>query len=280
MALFNISFHSNVLTSDTSVTVIIPQKMDNFISKGPRPTTDGKIPVLWLLHGMGDEANGWERYTLMEKYCEARGIAVVTPKVDSLSFYCDMKLGPSYLTYIKDELPSVIHEFFPQLSQSREYNYIAGNSMGGYGAIKVALLQPERFSAVGISSSANFGSQDIDLPPKEQAPSYMQNIYKVPQVAMGVSDYKDALGTEHDIYTLLSKAMETKKQLPKIIQYIGNDDFLLSGSDKLAEFLNCYIGETGFHYEKWAGCHSWSFWNEALLKFLDAIGLNPIVSEK
>lgn len=191
MALIRVSLYSDVLGCNKTITVSIPQKVDTFLTKGPRPTEDGKIPVLWLLHGMGDDSQGWQRFTAMEKYAEARGIAVVIPEVDSLSYYCDMAVGLPYLTYITKELPSIVHYLFPQLSTERRYNYVAGNSMGGYGAIKIALLQPERFSAVGIFSSGNLLSGDMDLPPKDQAPAFMQSMYTVPIAAMGVEDFEE-----------------------------------------------------------------------------------------
>lgn len=277
MALFRISFYSNVLGCNKNITVSIPQKIDTFLTKGPRPTEDGKIPVLWLLHGMGDDFQGWQRYTGMEKYCEARGIAVVVPEVDSLSFYSDMVVGLPYLTYLTKELPAIIHEFFPQLSQDRRYNYIAGNSMGGNGAIKIGLLQPERFSAIGIFSSGNLVAGDLELPPKDQAPDFMMPMYMLAPALLGKSDLKEGKGTDVDIFHVFEKAKASGKELPRIIQYAGTKDWILSASDKMAAFFQQNIGDEGFTYEKWEGFHDWTFWDQALPKFLDSIGLNPLV---
>ena len=275
MALFKISYYSNALGLNTSATVSIPQKIDTFLTKGPRKTSDGMIPVLWLLHGMGDDCTGWQRYTNLEKYTEARGIAVAVPEVSSLCFYANMKKGLPYLDFIADEFPATIRDFFPQLSEKPEYNMIAGCSMGGYGAIKVALNHPERFGAVGCFSSGNFC--ELELPPIEMAPLFMKPIYTVPEVAFGVPEFKDSAGTEDDLYYLFDKAVKAGKKIPRIIQYDGNQDWLMYASDKLAAFLKNNSKHGDFSYEKWDGEHNWQFWDQCLPKFLDACGFDSLL---
>jgi putative tributyrin esterase len=60
-------------------------------------------------------------------------------------------LGQNYFSYIADELPEYLSLVF-NLSRKKEDNFIAGLSMGGLGAMKIALTYPERFSAVGSFS--------------------------------------------------------------------------------------------------------------------------------
>jgi len=276
MALININYYSTVLGMNTNAVVSMPQKCDTFLSKGPRKTEDGGIPVLWLLHGMGDDCTGWVRFTSIEKYAEARGIAVVIPEVSSLCFYADMPKGLPYLTFITKEFPQFIREIFPTLSENPKYNFIAGCSMGGYGALKVALINPERYSAVGCFSSGNFC--DLELPPVEYAPDFMKPIYVVPEVAFGVPTFKDSEGTCNDLRCLYEK--NKGKRLPKIYQYAGTNDWLIHASDKLADYLRQRSAEGSYIYEKWDGEHNWKFWDEALPKFLDSCGMKSLFTSE
>src|SRR5690606_35149889 len=109
-----------------------------------------KHPVLYLLHGLSDDDTIWLRRTSIERYVAGLGLAVVMPNVHR-SFYADMAYGGQYWTFLTEELPRVAGDFFP-LSDAREDNYVAGLSMGGYGAFKWALSYPERFAAAGSLS--------------------------------------------------------------------------------------------------------------------------------
>ena len=92
------------------------------------------IPTLWLLHGMHGDRNSWMNGSAIVRHARARGIAVVMPSAEN-SFYTDQKYGFKYYTFIAKELPEYLRKILP-LSKKREKNYIAGLSMGGYGAFK------------------------------------------------------------------------------------------------------------------------------------------------
>lgn len=106
-------------------------------------------PVLYLLHGLSDDHTIWHRRTSIERYVSALGLAVVMPNVGK-SFYTDMANGGNYFTFITEELPTLVQSYFP-VSAKREDNFIAGLSMGGYGAFKVALSCPEKICGGGKS---------------------------------------------------------------------------------------------------------------------------------
>ena len=83
---------------------------------------------------------------------EGLNLAVVMPAVH-LSFYTDMAYGGKYWQFISEEVPAVVRDMFP-LSSEREDNFVAGLSMGGYGAFKLALTYPERYAAAASLSGA------------------------------------------------------------------------------------------------------------------------------
>ncbi len=64
-----------------------------------------------------------------------------------------MATGQRHWTYISEEVPAIARHFFP-LSGDRNKNYVAGLSMGGYGAFKLALTYPERYAAAASLSGA------------------------------------------------------------------------------------------------------------------------------
>lgn len=118
----------------------------------PEKKTAKKHPTLWLLHGMSDDHTIWLRRTSIERYAVTAGLAVVMPEV-GLSWYQDMAAGPAYGKFLREELPVIAQSMFP-LSPFRKDNFVAGLSMGGYGAFLLGLSQPERFAAAASLSGA------------------------------------------------------------------------------------------------------------------------------
>ena len=136
MARIQCDFFSAALGTSVTINVLLPQP-DPAARTAPR-----RYPVLWLLHGLLDDHTTWLRQTSLERYVDGLQLAVVMP-AGGRSFYTDMAHGYRYWTYVSEELPALARAWFP-LSDQREENFVAGLSMGGYGAFKLALRQPER----------------------------------------------------------------------------------------------------------------------------------------
>ena len=139
MIRLNCTFFSDALGREAEVTVLLPA------SAVGRP-----CPVLYLLHGLTDSGESWLRRTSLERYAEARNLAIVLPNA-ARSFYCNMAYGDDWYTHISHEVPEFCESLFP-VSRDPATRYIAGNSMGAYGACKIALREPGRFSKVGLFS--------------------------------------------------------------------------------------------------------------------------------
>src|SRR3982751_6715765 len=138
MAHLRCDFYSDVLGLNTSMTVILPQAAATQI--GVRSTAGpADPPTLYLLHGLSDDDTIWTRHTSIERYAAERGLAVVMPQVHR-SFYADEAYGGRFWTFLSEELPSLVGTFF-RISPRTEDTYVAGLSMGGYGALKWALRQ-------------------------------------------------------------------------------------------------------------------------------------------
>jgi len=151
LALIHCNFFSEVLGLSASMYVILPQK--TYGQTGMTGVTiKDRHPVLYLLHGRTDDHTIWLRRTSVERYVAPLGLAVVMPEVHR-SFYTDMANGYKYWTFISEELPEIVKSFF-NLSDKREDTFVAGISMGGYGAFKLALSKPECFAAAASLSGA------------------------------------------------------------------------------------------------------------------------------
>ena len=147
MALIDCHYFSQVLGLMSTMSVILPDPGPLEASVASR-TPHIRYPTLYLLHGLSDDHTVWQRRTSIERYVEGLNLAVVMPAVQR-SFYTDMVTGQRYWTFISEEVPAVARHFFP-LSEDRDENYVAGLSMGGYGAFKLALAHPERYAAAAI----------------------------------------------------------------------------------------------------------------------------------
>src|SRR3954465_14171117 len=143
MALVRCDFFSDVLGLSTSMTVVLPQATSAQIGM-TGTATGGDAPVLYLLHGLSDDDTIWLRRTSIERYAAPLGLAVVMPQVGR-SFYTDEAHGNRYWTFLSGELPAIAGSFF-HLSDRREDTFVAGLSMGGYGAVKWGLRHPDRFA--------------------------------------------------------------------------------------------------------------------------------------
>ncbi len=147
-----INFFSDLLASRCSLNVLLPQN---------RPVEPGNnyhppFRVLYLLHGYSDDQTAWQRWSSIECYVEGLNLAVIMPAVQN-SFYSDMAHGGKFFTYVTEELPALVHEIFP-LSTERADTFVAGLSMGGYGAFKFS-SHPSGPVCCGCQSLRRLGYQ-------------------------------------------------------------------------------------------------------------------------
>jgi putative tributyrin esterase len=258
MALINCRFHSEALGMATTMTVILPQQTTSQIGMNNR--SSGKLhPVLYLLHGFSDDDSIWSRRTSIERYVAELGLAVVMPNVH-LSFYADMEYGNKYWTFLTEELPAIARSFFP-LSAEREDNFVAGLSMGGYGAFKWALQRPERFAAAGSLSGA------LDLAALARNPTH-EHMIRHFQLIYGD---KQLEGTEHDLLYSAQALAVSKQQTPELYQCCGTEDFLYTHN--LAFRDQCLASGLPLTYVEGPGSHEWGYWDEHIRLFLNWLPL-------
>ncbi len=242
MAFIPIYFYSEALGMQSEVYVVIPQRGAlGEIGIGNK-ADDKKFKVLYLLHGLSDDHTIWMRRTSIERYASRYGICVVMPN-GHRSFYTNMRYGGNYYTYIAKELPARICEFL-NVSDRREDNFIAGLSMGGYGALKIAMRNPDRFAAASALSAVT----DISAFCGERSELF--------EAIFG----EDRKVPDDDDLIKLAKAHKDDKVKPEIFIGIGKQDGLY---DQNVEFKKV-LTDNGydFTYRESDGVHCWEFWDE------------------
>lgn len=244
MAFIDLKFYSNVLGMQTEVAVVLPQGVNTGEIGVTSNTRPGPYKCLYLLHGLSDDHTIWMRRTSIERYASYYGICVVMPRADK-SFYTDMKYGMKYYTHIAKEIPAVIREFF-NVSDKREDNYIAGLSMGGYGALKIAVRECDSFCmGAGLSPCG-------DIKAMVGQGGFEEVVFPV----FGEDYY---VRDEDDILWLAEQKKDDPNR-PALYIGIGTEDFLYDNCrslhNKLTELNYDYT------YREGPGCHSWEFWDE------------------
>lgn len=240
MALIHIKYSSTTLVMQTDIHVLIPENIKK----------DEHIPVLYLLHGYMGDYSDWVRLSNLERYLFDKRLIVVMPSANN-SYYNDLaNSDQKYETYISKELPDYIESLF-NLSCEKTHRYIAGLSMGGYGALKIALKNSERYEKVGSFSGAldvdRFSSFD-----KARAPMFL-HIFDGP-----VSN------TSNDIFHLLD--LPIKSKLDFFIS-CGTKDVFYPDAIRLKEKLD-EKGLVYTYFELPLG-HEWAFWDESIKRLLN-----------
>ncbi len=231
---------AKTLGMDTALWVILPG--DGKMSKARR--------VVYLLHPLGGDAASWMRWTSVERYAAEHSLAVIMPEVQR-SFYLDMARGGRFFTYLTEELPNLVERLFG-LAPEREGCFVAGASMGGYGAMKAILSRPDLYARSACFS----GAYDLNMVKALALPT-----------PGGLRELMGALGDNLEVapennLTELARQAVSARPSPKMMMCCGESDFLLGANLRMYKELS----DLGLdvRYRQWPGGHSFDFWDEAL----------------
>ncbi len=250
MALIRCEFFSDALELSTSMTVILPQATKAQIGMRGVVTESGRHPTLYLLHGLSDDDSTWVRRTSIERYVADLGLAVVMPQVHR-SFYADEVHGGRYWTFISEELPEIASSFFP-VSDRREETFVAGLSMGGYGAFKWALNQPERFAAAASLSGV------LDIAALRRDPEALDSS----GVLETVFGDRDLAGTPDDLLWLLSEGASASTPLPELYLACGTQDTLIGYNRTFIDAAGA--ANVPVTTSLGPGDHEWGYWDATI----------------
>lgn len=261
MSRFQCSFRSKALLTPTTITVTLPfplfdpiavdESLDDIYGSGR------KFKTLYLFHGAFEDHHGWSLYSRVEEYADRHGLALVIPSVGN-SFHADLLHGPAYWTFISEELPRFVRSVFP-LSDKREDNFVAGLSMGGYGAFKLALNKPDQFAA-GISI---FGVLDL----VEVMKNPIHPVFDVDEYFGGFDRLR---GSSSDLFAQLQHLKQQGMSIPRLYMACGLEDPLYAINVKFRDFADSH--SVDLTYEEGPGAHTWDFCDAYICRALEWLG--------
>jgi S-formylglutathione hydrolase FrmB len=246
MALCEIRWNSRVLEQSVGTLVILPDD------------ANPPFATYYLLHGRSDDYTTWLRRTRIEVYAAAYPMMVVMPD-GFLGFYTNNHQGPAYAKYIGEELVEMIERDFPARANPKA-RCIGGQSMGGYGALRVGLGYAGKFISIN-SHSGGLMAGSRERPPK-----------RFPKMSRIFSAHPR--GTDHDLLHLARRAKSAGK-LPRMRIDCGLSDHLLRDNRD----FHAALQKSGIDHEylEFPGGHDWEYWDlhirEALAFHARAMGL-------
>lgn len=252
MAYLSVSINSEILGGLVRVDMIMPQGR-------------GGYKVLYLLHGAGGDRLTWLLRSRIADYAENRNIAVVMPSGNNM-FYVNSVCKRNYYDFITRELPQYTERIF-NVSGSADNRYIAGNSMGGYGALYA-----------GIKSYGNYKKVYAMSPYTNIGPDIENNSrINLKQVFGSKEDFHSK---DYDIRELCTKnGTNSGTDVEKHTEFVilcGNNDKRTDKSQcmELARDMNlqgyktvCEISEGG---------HDWDYWDQCIKRILEDISSDTI----
>lgn len=256
MAILDVNFFSNALARQVSYKAIIP--VDGAVFPG-RPAKEVKpFKTLYLLHGIFGDYTDWLIKSRIALFAEEHNIAVIMPSGEN-GFYVDHEACRSYYgEYIGKELVEETRKLF-NLSHKREDTFIAGLSMGGYGALRNGLKYYNNFSAIAALSSALI--IDDAITSTEEHPFVFGRKSYYEAVFGNVDNIK---GSDKDLEAIIKNINNENGNIPRLYLACGTEDTLIEHNHKFRDFL---ISEKVKHtYEEGPGVHDWKFWDEYIEK--------------
>lgn len=239
-------FHSTSLQRDMRYRILFPSDYQ----KG------GRFPVLYLLHGVYGDYLNWDTRTHLESYAQNLHLLIVMPDADD-SWYTNSASVPAdkFEDYIAKDLISEIDEKYRTIRE-RHGRAIAGLSMGGYGAVKLALKYPALYAFSGSLSGALDAAQNLDTLRPEFRPKLVEVFGKE----------GSRTRAENDVFLLLDAPH--KSAYPYFYLACGTGDYFLSTNRAFA--LQLSSRAIAYQYHETPGGHEWEYWDGALQPMLQA----------
>ena len=244
----DIRFHSAALNREMPYRVVLPATV----------AAGQKLPVLYLLHGGGGGGfQDWTNLSDVARYAE-RGLILVMPEAEE-SYYTNSYAHPQdrYEDYIVHDLIVDVESRFP-VAKERSHRAIAGLSMGGFGAVVLALKHPDLFVFAGGLSSA----LDVTF-----RPFSMKRIGQWDEYRSIFGPWGSPSRRASDPFVLAGSA--SPEHAPFIFLTCGEQEGLLPVNRRFAALLK----ERNFRYEFHAGTggHDWEQWNRRLPDLFESL---------
>jgi enterochelin esterase-like enzyme len=253
----NLSLPSKILKSDRKYAVYLPPGYE---------TSDRSYPVLYLLHGSGDDQTGWVQFgevlNITDKAIadgSATPMVIIMPDGNTgrRGYFNDIKGDWNYEDFFFKELVPYVEKKY-RIKSDKHFRAIAGLSMGGGGTFMYALHHPELFSSA-CPLSAAVGPLTVD----DARKAYTKNN---PGIADSVVvNYYN----QHSVLALINNMPDSLKKAVRWYIDDGDDDFLYEG--------NCLVHiamrkkEIPHEFRVRDGGHTWTYWRASLPNVLEFV---------
>lgn len=262
------SHHSVVYDTKTLPSEILGGERSYAIYLPPGyQTSQRSYPVLYLLHGAGDDQTGWVQFGEVQRLADksitdgtATPMVIVMPDANTghRGYFNDIRGDWNYEDFFFKELIPHIEETYRVKSEKR-YRAVAGLSMGGGGSFMYALHHPELFSSA-CPLSASVGSLDLEDAKRR---------YNTPPLKDSEVELEPVADEKIEEYVKEHSALQLMQNMPvddikSVRWYIdcGDDDFLYEGNALV--HIAMRKREIPHEYRVRDGEHRWSYWRSAL----------------
>lgn len=243
MAQVHCNFYAYSLGYPVDIEVILPSFTSCNLSQPHTHSLPGKFPVLYLLHGYGNDYQAWLRYTSVERYAEEHRIAVVTFSCHNKA-YQNAPYGENFYDFLNEELPEFVENYFPVSGEAKD-RFIGGLSMGGYGALLHGLKNPGRYSAIGAFSPG--------IPDPDAEPDLMRVM-------------------RENLFALTEQVLSSGEATPDLFLCIGDRDFLYERVTKYHNAFGHRWNRSRYRYDDLPGYeHEFAIWDKEIAAFLEWI---------
>ena len=257
----NLKMESKILGQERSYAVYLPSNYD---------TSNRSYPVLYLLHGLGDDQTGWIKLGDVQRITDESinsGISspmiIVMPDAGSgiVGYINQPNRDWLYEDFFFEELMPHVESKF-RIKKGKQYRAISGLSMGGGGTLVYALHKPDLFSSAAPLSPA-IGPTDID--------DFQEWISRYNFYFNDKIETQKLLNANHPLILIDKLSIE---DLNSVAWYLdcGDDDYLYEDSS----LLHLAMKKKGIkhQYRVRDGAHTWHYWKESLPKVLGFVSIN------
>lgn len=257
----NLTMSSRILKMERKYAVYLPPDYG---------TSERSYPVLYLLHGAGDDQTGWVQFGEVLHIADkailagtATPMVIIMPDANTgrRGYVNDVKGEWRYEDFFFEEFIPFVEKTY-RIKSEKRYRAIAGLSMGGEGTFIYALHHPELFSSACPLSAAT-GPRSIEE---------LKN-YRLWPVDENISDSdKEAYFKKYSVLSLIASMPDSQKRAVKWYIDCGDDDFLYEGNSLV--HIAMRKKEIPHEFRIRDGGHSWSYWRNALPVVLEFISMS------
>lgn len=240
-----LSIYSPSMNKNIKCVVVLPEK---YVHATSAELQFAEYPTLYLLHGYSGNYSDWVRNSPnFLKSVDEYGIITICPDGGYGSWYFDSPIVPAYRyeTFVSKELVAYVNEHY-KVGKDRSKRAIAGLSMGGHGAMYLAINHLETFGAACAMSGG------VDFRP-------FPNNWSISQYLGAYESNKD-VWEKHTVQYLVEHALQNN--LLAISIDCGVDDFFIGVNRQLHKTL--VEKKIDHDYAERPGEHNWAYWNNSI----------------